>query len=464
MTLQSTFDSLRAAARAEPYPDYATRRDRLESLLQLVKARTADIEAAASADFGHRSRHETLIGDVFLVVSGLRYMQRNLKRWMRPQGRGLGMALRPASAEVLPQPLGTVGVISPWNYPLQLALVPAAYAIAAGNRVLIKPSEFTPRTGELLGELVASAWGADVATVVTGGPEVSAEFASLPFDHLFYTGSTRIGRKVAAAAGQNLTPVTLELGGKSPVLVHPEYPADKAAKCIAPGKLFNAGQTCVAPDYVLVQRGKPADALVSEILTCFQAMYPSLVDNNDYTTIANDSHDARLQALLDDARDKGAELIEFNPGKESFAATRKRAPVIVRRPTEEMLVMQDEIFGPILPIVEVDSYDEAVAYVNAHPSPLAMYVFDRNQSRVAEVLRQTRAGGVTVNDTVLHAADESLPFGGVGPSGTGSYHGPEGFYTFSHRKSVLRQARVNGRALLAPPYGRRLEKLLDFLM
>ena len=399
-----------------------------------------------------------------MVSAGIRYVQKHLKAWMSPEPRPVTLALQPARARVVPQPLGVVGVISPWNYPVQLALLPVAYALAAGNRVMLKPSELTPHTSELLCSMLGDAFGEELVSVITGGPDVAAAFSRLPFDHLFYTGSTRVGRLVMAAAAENLTPVTLELGGKSPAIVHPDYPTAKAAASLVAGKLFNAGQTCVAPDYVLV-RSDQAPGLVEALRAEIARLYPRLVDNPDYTSVVNQAHRDRLQGYLDDAQGKGARLIEVNPAGESFDdAGTKMAPVIVCDPTDDMIVMQEEIFGPILPIVTVESFDAAVSYVNDRPRPLALYLFDRNKERVEQILQRTHAGGVSVNDTMLHVAEEHLPFGGVGPSGMGAYHGREGFDTFSHRKAVFHQSRLNGRFLLAPPYGRRIERLLDLLM
>lgn len=464
--LRLRFDAQRTAFQKDPFPSLEVRRERIQKLISVLLDRRADIAAAVSADFGHRSKHESLMVEVFLPVSAARYVLKNLKTWMRPESRSVTLALKPARAEIVPQPLGVLGIISPWNYPVQLAAIPLAYALAAGNRAMIKPSELTPRTGEILAELLGSVFPQDLVCVVQGGADVGAAFAELPFDHLLYTGSTRVGRLVMQAAAKNLTPVTLELGGKSPALVHREYPAEKAGESLAAAKLFNAGQTCVAPDYVLVHKDQ-ADALCDAIVRHAGRLYPRLADNPDYTSIINARHRARLQSYLDDARAKGARLIEVNPAGESFDggdAVAKMAPVLVRGPTEDMLVMQEEIFGPILPIVEVGSVEEALRYVADHPRPLALYYFDNDRKRIDTVVTHTHSGGVTVNDCMLHAAEEHLPFGGVGSSGMGAYHGKEGFDAFSHRKSVLHQPRFNGRWLTLPPFGSRVERLLDFLL
>jgi coniferyl-aldehyde dehydrogenase len=462
--MRSLFEAQREAFRREPYPPLEVRRERLQKLLGALQERRHDLASAISEDFGHRSRHESLLVEVLLSANAIRYALKNLKSWMKPQARSTSITLQPAGSKVLAQPLGVVGVVSPWNYPVQLAITPLAYALAAGDRVLLKPSELTPRTAERLAELLGAAFPEDLVAVVQGGPELGQSFAELPFDHLLFTGSTHVGRLVMQAAAKNLTPVTLELGGKSPAIVHPDYPLDKAGRALAAGKLLNAGQTCVAPDYVLVRKDR-ADALVDSIVRSVSALYPRLAENPDYTSIVNARHRGRLQGYLADAQAKGAELVEINPADESFAdAGNKMAPVVVRRTTEDMVLMQEEIFGPVLPIVEVESMDQARDYVARHPRPLALYYFDDDASRIDEILRSTHSGGVTVNDCMLHVAEDHLPFGGVGPSGMGAYHGREGFDTFSHRKAVLHQSRLNTRWLSQPPYDSKVERLIDLLL
>jgi coniferyl-aldehyde dehydrogenase len=461
--LRAAFDAQRAAFRAEPFPSLTTRLERLTRLEAACLDRRDELADAISDDFGNRSRHESLIAEIFITVSSIRYLKKHLKRFMRSHGRQVAMTFLPGRARVEPQPLGVVGIISPWNYPVQLALSPLAAALAAGNRVMLKPSELTPRTSECKARLLADAFDEDLVTTVQGGPEVGATFSSLPFDHLLYTGSTRVGRLVMQAAAKNLTPVTLELGGKSPTIVHRDFDVTRAASAIAAGKLFNAGQTCIAPDYALVHRDR-VQAFVDAFRTKVATSFPSLADNPDFTSIVNERHFARLQGYLDDARQKGARIVELNPASEDLGDGTKLAPHLVLDPTDEMAVMQEEIFGPILPIVPVDSFDAAIEYVNDRPRPLALYLFDDDRGRIDDVLRRTHSGGVTINDTLLHVAQDDLPFGGIGPSGLGAYHGQEGFDTFSHRKAVFHQARVNGSSLLHPPYGRRIEKLLSWLL
>jgi coniferyl-aldehyde dehydrogenase len=462
--VRAPFDAARQAFLEDPAPSYETRLARLDALLELVRKNQTAIEEAISADFGGRSCHETRIAEVFLSIEAVKYARSHLKGWMKPQGRSVSLAFQPATVKVVPQPKGVVGVIAPWNYPFQLAFAPLVQAIAAGNRVLVKPSELTPRTGELLKRLLAERFPADVISVLTGGPEVGEAFSRLPFDHLVFTGSTHVGRLVMKAAAENLVPVTLELGGKSPAIVHESFDLARAGTRIAAGKWFNAGQTCIAPDYVLAPRGR-ADELVEAITAATHASFPTIRDNPDYTSIISPRHHARLVALVEDAVAKGARKVELLPAGESIPASAHRlAPTLLLGVTEEMKVMQEEIFGPVLPIVVTESVEAAIRYVNAHPRPLALYYFDDDGGRVKRVLEQTVSGGAVVNDTLYHFAVDDLPFGGIGPSGMGAYHGVEGFQTFSHHKSVFTQPRLNGAFLLAPPYGARIERLLKLLI
>jgi coniferyl-aldehyde dehydrogenase len=462
--LEAVFARHRAAFLAEPAPGLAARRAHLSKLEKAVLANQDAIAEAISADFGHRSRHETLLAEIFVTVEGIRHARRNLRRWMRPRRRGVSWAFLPGRAKVVCQPLGVVGIIAPWNYPFQLAVAPLAEALAAGNRVMIKPSEFAPETANCLARLIAETFDRDHVTVVNGGTEVGAAFTTLPFDHLLFTGSTGIGAKVMAAAAPNLTPVTLELGGKSPAIVAPDYPLGDAATKIMMGKLLNAGQTCIAPDYVLVPEDK-LDAFAAAAKAAVAKLYPTLATNPDYTSIINERHYQRLTGLVDEARAGGARIDEINPAAEVLVAEeRKMAPVLVVGAGDETGVMRDEIFGPVLPLVPYRDLDEAIAYVNARPRPLALYHFDHDGGRVDKVLERTTAGGVTVNDTLLHIAQSALPFGGVGPSGMGAYHGREGFETFSHKKAVFRQSRLSGSAMLFPPYGKLAEFMLKLLI
>jgi coniferyl-aldehyde dehydrogenase len=461
--LQRAYAKLRAAAERHPSPPLAERLAHLEQLERAILAHKDALADAIDADFGGRSKHESLIAEVFLAVENIRYLRRNLASWMRAERRKVSLPFLPARAEVRYQPKGVIGVISPWNYPAQLALAPLAGALGAGNRVMLKPSELTPRTSELLDSMLEKTLPGDLVQTVTGGVELGARFASLPFDHLVFTGSTHVGRLVMRAAAENLTPVTLELGGKSPTIVHESYPVESAAEAIALGKWLNAGQTCIAPDYVLVPEHR-RDALVDAIEGVTRRAYPRLRDNPDFTSIINARHKARLEGYLTDARAKGATVRTINASGDSLEGTNKLAPTLLTNVSDDMLVMQDEIFGPILPILTYRSVDEAIRYVNDHPRPLALYYFDHDARRAREVLERTTSGGAAINACALHFCQDDLPFGGIGPSGMGAYHGREGFETFSHKKSVFHQARVNGARLLAPPYGTTLETALKLLL
>ena len=460
-TMEKTFAAQRAAFAADMDPGREVRRERLARLLALTEKHQAAIAAAISADFGNRSRHETDLTEIFLVLSGVRHMRRHVGRWMKPRRVATPLHMLPARSELIPQPLGVVGVISPWNYPYQLGMMPAAAAIAAGNRVMLKPSELTPRFSALLAEIVGEFFAPEEFAVIPGDVDVGRAFSKLPFDHLFFTGSTAVGRQVALAAAENLTPVTLELGGKSPAIVDVDGDLDTVVPRIAFGKLLNAGQTCVAPDYALVPRAR-VDAFVAAFERAAKAMYPTLATNPDYTSIVSDRHYARLGKLVDDAKAQGATVVRIAADTPA-AGERKLAPTLLVGVDDDMAVMREEIFGPVLPVLPYDTLDEAIAYVNRHPRPLALYWFGRNGANRDRVLRQTISGGVTVNDAVWHVAQENLPFGGVGASGVGAYHGEQGFRTFTKEKPVFHQTRLNGFGLFRPPYGRLFERLIALL-
>ncbi|MCB1642091.1 MAG: coniferyl aldehyde dehydrogenase, partial [Xanthomonadales bacterium] len=388
---------------------------------------------------------------------------RHLRRWMRPRPVAADGLFQPARCEIRPQALGVVGVISPWNYPLQLALMPLTAALAAGNRVMLKPSELTPRTADLLADLVQECFKPNEVTISLGGPELAAAFSALPLDHLVFTGSTAIGRRVMEAAARNLTPVTLELGGKSPTLVMADFPQAEAVSRIVSGKFLNAGQTCIAPDYVLVPHDR-REGFVRALQQEIESRYPSLTQTPDYTTIVSDRHHARLQSLVDEAEAKGARVFRVNPSGESLpASSRIFPPTLVLDPPADCALMREEIFGPVLPILGYTSLGEALTTINQHERPLAMYLFDRNRERVEKILQSTIAGGVAVNDTLFHIAQSRLPFGGVGPSGMGHYHGDWGFNSLSKLKPVFHQARWHTMGLLNPPY-RRLADWLGSLL
>jgi coniferyl-aldehyde dehydrogenase len=460
---EALFRQQRDAFAADPYPAAAARIARLDRLEALVKDHAAEWAEAISRDFGGRSRHETQLLEIFPSLEAIRHARRHVRRWMKPRRRATSLWFLPGRSSVVPQPLGVAGIVVPWNYPLYLAIGPLVPALAAGNRALVKMSESTPATGELLARLVERHFPGGEVRVVNGGPEVAQAFCRLPFDHLLFTGSTTVGHHVMRAAADNLTPVTLELGGKSPAIVGRGFPVAEAAGRIAYGKCLNAGQTCIAPDYALVPEER-VDAFVEAARAAIAAHYPTLAANPDFTAIVDARHRDRLARLLEDAVGKGARAIEVNPAGEDVAAAGKRAPTLLTGVDDSMAVMREEIFGPLLPIVAYRDLDEAIAFVNARPRPLALYVFEHDGDAVRRVIERTVSGGVTVNETILHIAQDDLPFGGVGASGMGRYHGREGFETFSQMKAVFRQPRLNGLKLFRPPYGARFERLVRLLL
>jgi coniferyl-aldehyde dehydrogenase len=444
-------------------PALDRRREGLDRLEAMILRHEHDIAVAISEDFGNRSLHETRLLEFTPLLGAIRHARRNLKNWMRPRRVRTAHNFLPAHNLLLRQPLGVIGVIAPWNYPLGLALTPAVAAVAAGNKVMIKPSELTPRFSNLLAGMIAEDFAPEDIAVVTGDAEVGRAFSELPFDHLLFTGSTPVGCKVAQAAAKNLTPVTLELGGKSPVLLHEDYDCDRAARKIAFGKWVNAGQTCVAPDYVLAPRGK-IDALVAALKNAARRAYPRIADNPDYTSIISERHFQRLQTLLAQAVQAGGqEIVLTGEGDNRAPKQRKIAPTLVLGATPEMTIMQEEIFGPLLPILPYDTLDEALAFVNARDRPLALYAFGDDPAFRAKILRETLSGGVTLNDCLLHYAQENQPFGGVGPSGMGAYHGEWGFRAFSKEKPVFVQSRFSGVPMLYPPYGKTFEMVTRLL-
>ena len=462
--LSSLLTRQRAAFMRHGPPSLAERRANLKKLRAALLARRADFEAALDLDFGHRSRHETGIMEMLVATWGIDYLHRNLRRFMRRERRHVALPMRLARAYVEYQPLGVVGIVAPWNYPFSLALIPLATALAAGNRAMIKPSELTPATSDLLVAMIAETFPEDEVSVVTGDAAIGAAFAALPFDHLFFTGSTAVGRAVMRAASEHLVPVTLELGGKSPVLVDREQPLARVATDIAYGKLANAGQTCVAPDYLLLPEPE-LEGFVEAWGNAVAALYPEGPASPDYTSIVNARHYERLRGLLDDARAKGAQVVETGRSPE-HAARRAHTlpPTLVFNVHDGMRIMQEEIFGPLLPIVTYRDLSDAIAYVNARPRPLGLYYFGSSAANRHQVLTRTTSGGVTVNGTLLHYPQDDLPFGGIGASGFGAYHGVEGFRAFSHQKAVFEVGRWNGGALLRPPFGGVTNIILSFML
>jgi coniferyl-aldehyde dehydrogenase len=452
------------AAFAQGAPDHAQRITALESLRDAVREHQDAIVAAIDEDFGGRAAEETLLLELFPLLDEIRNARRHLRGWMKPRAVRPAWFLLPGRARVQYQPLGVVGVIGAWNYQLLLSLSPIVGALAAGNHVIVKPSEITPRTAALIARILAERFPRAYVAGVTGGVELATAFSALPFDHLVFTGSTRVGKLVMRAASEHLTPVTLELGGKSPVIVHRDAPLDRAAERIMSGKLYNAGQTCVAPDYALVPRDR-VDAFVAAARDVTAAMYPRLVGTRDYTRIVTRAHWERLHRLTEEARARGARVESVNPATERCDAESKVfPPTFVVAPPDDLEVMQEEIFGPVLPVVPYDTVDEAIAYVNARPRPLALYYFDVDARRADDVLARTTSGTAAVNDVVVQLAQDNLPFGGVGPSGMGHYHGFDGFQTFSKKKGVFLQSRFGSGKLLRPPYTERTRSLLRTLL
>ncbi len=463
--LKAVLDRQRAAFQAAGPPSLRRRRRDLRTLEDLVLRNRVPLGEALAEDFGHRSRTETEIAEIVGSAHSLRHARRHVALWMLPRLRGTSIWFLPGSNRVVAQPKGVVGIVAPWNYPVNLTLAPLAAAMAAGNRAMIKMSEFTPVTSALLTRLLGEAFPVEQVYVTTGDADVAREFCALPLDHLLFTGSTQNGRAVMRAAAENLTPVTLELGGKSPVVVDARYSIEQAAQRIVWGKLFNAGQTCIASDYVLVPEGSE-DRFVQAATAAARSLYPTHAGNADVTAIINPGHYERLRSLVEDARAQGAAITVAQHGDPEEPATRKLPLHLITGVTDSMRVAREEIFGPVLPVIGYRKLDEAVGYINDRPRPLALYLFTHSGRRKRALLKRTTSGGVTVNDTMLHFLQDGSPFGGSGESGMGAYHAREGFGTFSHHKSVFTQRGAlgfTGTKLLYPPYGKVSSLLLRLM-
>lgn len=456
--LQARLDQQRHAFATEPFPSAVTRRDRLARLARMTRRHRDEITQAIRQDFGHRAEAETRLAEIAPLLLALRHTRRHLKRWMAPRRATVPWRLLPGRARIHRQPLGVVGIIAPANYPWSLALMPAVDALAAGNRVMIKPSEQTPTTSALLARLVERYFAPDELCVVTGDADTARAFAALPFDHLLFTGSARVGREVARAAAEHLTPVTLELGGKAPAIVADDADLAHAARRIAFGKWLNAGRTCIAPDHVLIDAAR-LPAFIEAIREVVKAFYPPGTASDDYSAVPGEPARLRLERLLDEARDHGCRVIELG---ERLALSRgaKLPPTLVVDPTANLAIMQEEVFGPWLPVIGVRDFDAALARVAEGPRPLALYAFTDDPGRRRRLLEQTRSGGVVFNDTLWHYVVPALPFGGIGESGMGAYQGETGFFRFSHQRSVFLQARHNAVGLLDPPWRRWWLRLL----
>ena len=455
--MRALLDKQKAAHLRDGIPSIAKRTEWLDKSIDLLATHGSALNDAMCADFGHRSKDQSNLTDIAGSIGALKHAKAHLAKWMKADKRKVEfpLGLLGSKAEVQYQPKGVIGVISPWNFPVNLTFTPLAGVFAAGNRAMIKPSEFTEATSDLMRDLIAKYYSPEECVVITGGPDVGAEFTKLPFDHLIFTGATSVAKHVMRAAADNLVPLTLELGGKSPVILGRSADMQKAASRIMAGKTLNAGQICLAPDYAFVPKEKTQE-FVGAATRAVETMYPSgLKDNDDYTSVVNQRHYDRIMGYLDDARAKGGQVIEINPKGENFAQQphHKIAPHIIVDPTDDMKVMQDEIFGPILPVKSYGDTKDALAYINAHDRPLGLYYFGEDAAEKDLVLNNTTSGGVTVNDVIFHVAQEDLPFGGVGPSGMGSYHGRDGFLEFSHKKAIYTQTGNDILAMMRPPYG-----------
>lgn len=452
----------KAAHIRDGMPSAEQREAWIDKSIDLLATHGEALAKAMAEDFGHRSIDQSNLTDIAGSIGALKFSRKHLRKWMRPEKRKVEfpLGLLGSKARVQFQPKGVVGILSPWNFPVNLTFAPLANVFAAGNRAMIKPSEFTEKTSELMAELFAKYYTEEEVAVATGGPDIGAAFTKLPFDHIVFTGATSIAHHVMRAAADNLVPLTLELGGKSPVVLGKSADLEKAAARIMAGKTMNAGQICLAPDYAFVPEDKTGDFVGAAQAAVGKMFADGLKDNDDYTSIVNQRHFDRLNSYLDDARAKGAEVVEINPQNENFSQQphHKMAPHIVINPTDDMKVMQDEIFGPILPIKSYKQTSDAVAYINNRPRPLGLYYFGQDSNERDMVLNNTTSGGVTVNDVVFHVAQEDLPFGGVGPSGMGAYHGHDGFLEFSHKKAIYTQTGNEILAMMRPPYGDKFRK------
>ena len=442
-----------------------TRKEWIDRCIALLIKYQNEIAEAISEDFGHRSTESSLLADVAGSIGSLKSAKENIKKWVKPEKRKVTpsiLGLLGAKLRLEYQPLGTVGVISPWNFPVTLTFGPLGSIFAAGNRAMIKPSEFTPKTSELMKKMFEEAFSEEEVAVFTGGPDLGEAFSSLPFDHLLFTGATSIAKHVMRAASENLVPVTLELGGKSPVIISKKSNFDVSVNRVMAGKTMNAGQICLAPDYVFIPKDKKEE-FISQSKKVVTDMYPSLKDNPDYTSVINQRHYDRLQGYVEEAKEKGFEVIEINPSNEDFSqqAHHKIPPTLIVDPDDSLSVMKEEIFGPILSVKTYDSIKDTVDYINSKDRPLGLYYFGDDKEEMQNVLENTTSGGVTINDVVFHVGQDNAPFGGVGPSGTGSYHGVEGFKNFSHTKTIYTQSKFDGLfGLFRPPFGSKAKSAI----
>ena len=447
----------------EPNIAWLKRKENLKKLGSIIKDHESDFINAISKDFGNRASEETIIAEMLVIQGGINHALKHTPKWMRTRKAPTALQFKPAYNRVIPQPLGVIGIMSPWNYPLQLAVMPLIGALGAGNRAMIKPSEYTPLFSKLLKKVLSKVFSEDEVYVALGGVDVATCFSSLHFDHLIFTGSTNVGRIVAKSAAANLVPCTLELGGKSPAIIDESANLKTAVARLTNAKLLNAGQTCVAPDYLLMPKSQVSD-FASAMISQAETFYPEFAGNKDYTSIIADSHYARLQNLLEDAENKGAKIrVAGNDDKQQLAKERRIPLTIVTETTPDMKIMQEEIFGPLLPILESESLNESLEYISKRDRPLALYWFGKNKNKLNRVLKESISGGVTINDATWHVIQEDIPFGGVGPSGMGAYHGEVGFRTFSHMKGVFFQSKFSQGSKLHPPYGPMASKMINLM-
>ena len=440
------------------YPSYQERIRDLTKLKTILIENQDDFIDAMSQDFGHRSADDSRVGDILTTVMGINYAIKKLKNWMKPEKKHIGILFQPAKGKVIYQPKGVIGIIAPWNYPIFLTLGPLTTALAAGNTAMMKMSEYTPKTNSLLAKLFVNAFPIEQVAVVCGEADMAAVFSSVAFDHLFFTGSTNVGKLVMKAAAENLVPVTLELGGKSPTIIDNDIDIKTAVSRLILGKTLNSGQTCVAPDYIFCPHEK-VEELTQAFKDFYQKMYPNVQENDDCTCIINDTQKARIDSLLVNAKEQGANITPL--GQSSDTGQSRKIPLtLLTNVDDDMTVMQQEIFGPLLPIIGYHDVSEPIAYINSKPRPLALYICSFNKAFQQEILLKTHAGGVCINDAAFHVANDDLPFGGIGASGMGQYHGDEGFKTFSHGKTVLSRGRINLGTLLFPPFGNKIHQLI----
>lgn len=456
--MKSILGTQKSAFRADRQRSLENRKADLAKIAKLCRDNVDAICEAINQDFSCRAKQESVLGEIVFVINDAEHTAKHLKQWMKPKKVSVPLNLKPGKAYIRRDPVGVAGIVAPWNYPFQLALAPLVAALGAGCRAMLKPSEYTPATSELIKTLIGQHFDEDQVAVITGGPAVGQAFTQLKFDHLFYTGSTQVGRLVAKAAAENLVPVTLELGGKSPAIITPSYPVESAAKSITWGKLFNSGQTCVAPDYVLAPKGRE-DEVASALIAVAQAQFEDVATDDSYSAIVSDRHYQRLHDMIEEARAAGATVLQPEHDTAEAKARRKIPPTVVLNLPAESQLLEEEIFGPVLPVLGYESLDQATDYVSDRDHPLALYVYTTDKAEADRVLGATLSGGVGVNINLLHLSIPDLPFGGIGASGQGAYHGETGFEVFSHNRSVFHTGKWHPSRLLAPPYGKMYENI-----